>query len=655
MISGCRPQAQNLTCLTRALLATTPTSPPPSFVLEANIDVYALCRQRRFHEAFDRGLHLRSLDAARCLHSHLVSSHSNIPTTLFNRLIDLYCKCGRLPDAYRVFSEMPHKDTCSFNTLMAGYSAVGNIAEARRLFDEIPVRDHFSWSSIIACYTRHGSPFESLDLYRRMHQEMRGGFLNCSNKFTASSALAASTAILSYRHGREIHCHIVRAGFESDAVVWSALADMYSKCGSIKHARQVFDLSSDRDVVSWTAMIGRYCDAGMRKEGLKLFSRMMQMGVLPNDFTYACVLDACSELAAEGLGRQVHNHMIRVGFDPSSFAASTILHMYSKCGNIEKAKLIFERMPLPDLVSWTSLISGLAQNGHPTEALHYYELLLESGMKPDHVTFVGVLSACAHGGLIDKGLAIFHSIKEKFKLKHTSDQYSCIVDLLSRAGRFQEVEEIINEMTMKPDKFLWASLLGGCRIHKNINMAKQAAEALLEIEPENAATYVTFANIYASAGMWDEVELIRQTMDHKGVVKKPGSSWIEIRGKVHMFLVGDASHPDAKKIYALLEKLQIKMKELGYVPDMNYVLHDVDEEQKEHTLSYHSEKLAVAFGIIATPSGTIIKVFKNLRICGDCHTAFKFISRIMERMIIVRDSNRFHKFRYGICTCGDYW
>ncbi|KAG0450737.1 hypothetical protein HPP92_026536 [Vanilla planifolia] len=269
--------------------------------------------------------------------------------------------------------------------------------------------------------------------------------------------------------------------------------------------------------------------------------------------------------------------------------------------------------------------------------------------------FVGVLSACAHGGLIDKGLAIFHSIKEKFKLKHTSDQYSCIVDLLSRAGRFQEVEEIINEMTMKPDKFLWASLLGGCRIHKNIKMAKQAAEALLEIEPENAATYVTLANIYASAGMWDEVELIRQTMDHKGVVKKPGSSWIEIRGKVHMFLVGDASHPDAKKIYALLEKLQIKMKEEGYVPDMNYVLHDVDEEQKEHTLSYHSEKLAVAFGIITTPSGTIIKVFKNLRICGDCHTAFKFISRIMERMIIVRDSNRFHKFRDGICTCGDYW
>ncbi|XP_020577292.1 pentatricopeptide repeat-containing protein At4g37170-like [Phalaenopsis equestris] len=210
-------------------------------------------------------------------------------------------------------------------------------------------------------------------------------------------------------------------------------------------------------------------------------------------------------------------------------------------------------------------------------------------------------------------------------------------------------------MPMKPDKFLWASLLAGCRMHRNLKLAKRAAESLFEIEPENAATYVALANIYASAGKWDEVEKIRRKMDERGVVKKPGSSWIEVKRKVHVFLVGDDCHPQAKQISAFLEKLQVKMKEEGYVPDTNFVLHDVEDEQKEHNLSYHSEKLAVAFGIIATPPGTSIRVFKNLRICGDCHTAFNFISKITEREIIVRDSNRFHKFKSGDCSCADYW
>ncbi|KAI0522588.1 hypothetical protein KFK09_004968 [Dendrobium nobile] len=635
--------------------------PSPSFFPEAETascsteSIDALCRHGFFHEAFDQCLRLRSLKAARRLHSHLRSPLVNPPTTLFNRLIDVYCKCGSLVDARKMFDKMPRRDTCSFNTLMAGYSNAGDLAEARRLFDEIPVRDHFSWSSIISCYTRHNFPTQSLELYRRMLREMAAENSKYSNRFTASSALAASTAVLSLRHGREIHCHIVRAGLESDAVVWSALSDMYAKCGSIKNARQVFDLSYDQDVVSWTAMIGRHFDAGRRMEGLELFRHMLSSCVRPNDFTFAGVLDACSELAVEGLGREVHGHMIRVGSDPSCFAASAVLHMYSKCGNIEKANIFFERMPNPDLVAWTSLISGFAQNGQPRKALHYYELLLESRIRPDHITFVGVLSACVHAGLVDKGIEIFNSIKEKFELRHTTDHYSCVIDLLSRAGRFQKAEEIINEMPMKPDKFLWASLLAGCRIHRNLKLAKRAAESLFELEPENAATYVTLANIYASAGMWDEVEKIRRKMDERGVVKKPGSSWIEVKRKVHVFLVGDDSHPQAKQIYAFLEKLQSKMKEEGYVPDTNFVLHDVEEEQKENNLSYHSEKLAVAFGIIATPPGTSIRVFKNLRICGDCHTAFKFISNITGREIIVRDSNRFHKFKNGDCSCGDYW
>ncbi|KAF9608515.1 hypothetical protein IFM89_009881 [Coptis chinensis] len=478
--------------------------------------------------------------------------------------------------------------------------------------------------------------------------------LEC-NKFTVSSALAASAALPCLRFGKEIHGYIVRSGLDSDTVVWSALSDMYGKCGSIDEARYIFDRMLDRDVVTWTAMIGRYFEEGRRKEGFELFSELLRSGIRPNDFTFAAVLNACSSQASEDVGKQIHGYMMRTGSDPFSFAASALVHMYSKCGNVEIAKRVFKGLPQPDLVSWTSLIAGYAQNGQPEKALHYFELLLESGTRPDHVTFVGVLSACTHAGLVDKGLEYFHSITEKHGLKYTANHYACVIDLLSRSGCFQEAEDIIDSMPMKPDRFLWASLLGGCRIFGNIKLAKRAAAALFEIEPENAATYVTLANVYASAGMWHEVATIRKAMDDRGVVKKPGSSWMKVKRQIHVFLVGDESHPRSKEIYDFLEELSKRMKEEGFVPKTDYVLHDVEEEQKEQNLSYHSEKLAIAFGIIATPTGTPIKVFKNLRTCGDCHTAIKFISKIVAREITVRDSNRFHCFKDGICSCGDFW
>ncbi|TXG59509.1 hypothetical protein EZV62_014082 [Acer yangbiense] len=268
--------------------------------------------------------------------------------------------------------------------------------------------------------------------------------------------------------------------------------------------------------------------------------------------------------------------------------------MYSKCGNVENAKRVFGGIPRPDIVSWTALITGYAQNCLPDKALEYFDLLLKSGTQPDHIVFVGVLSACTHAGLVDKGLEYFHSVKEKHGLTHTADHYACIVDLLARSGRFEEAEGIISKMPMKPDKFLWASLLGGCRIHGNLELAKQAAEALFGIEPENPATYITMANIYATASRWSDVAKIRKKMDDRGVVKKPGLSWIEIKREVHFFLVGDTSHPQSKEMHELLVEISKKMKEEGYVPDTNFVLHDVEEEQKEQNLSYHSEKLAVA-------------------------------------------------------------
>ncbi|XP_042376843.1 pentatricopeptide repeat-containing protein At4g37170-like [Zingiber officinale] len=645
----------------------SPSRPPPSFSLSPAQDpITLLCDRGLFSEAIDllscqrrlppsapRRLDISS--SARRIASAAISSGVSLPLVLANRLLDLLAKSGALPDARLLFDSLPQRDVCSWNTLLAGYSFAGDLDEAKRLFDRMPDRDHFSWSTILSAHSRRGLPGEALHFYRSMLRASNGKGAIFSNRFTASSALAAATAVPCLRHGKEIHCHIVRMGFDSDAIVWSALSDMYAKCGCINDARHVFDRIADKDVVSWTTMIGRYFDSGQRMEGFYLFSQMLRLGVQPNEFTFAGVLDACSHLAMEGLGRQVHGYMTRIGYDPLSFSVSALVHMYSKCGNIEKASVVFKGMSRPDLVSWTSIICGCAQNGHSEEATRFFDLLLKSGTKPDQIVFIGVLSACAHAGFIDKGLRIFHSIKDEHSLEHTSDHYACVVDLLSRAGRFEEAEEIIEKMPMKPDKFLWASLLGGCRLHKNLRLGKRAAEALFDLEPENAASYVTLANIYAAAGMWDEVEKVRKTMDQLGVIKKPGSSWIEVKRKFHVFLVGDKSHPMTEDIYMQLDKFNKRMKEEGYVPDTDYVLHDVEDEQKEENLAYHSEKLSVVFGIIATPQDTPIKVFKNLRICGDCHTAIKFISRISRRIIIVRDSSRFHHFKEGMCSCRDYW
>ncbi|XP_051182263.1 pentatricopeptide repeat-containing protein At4g37170 [Lolium perenne] len=621
---------------------------------------FSITTASQLHDAIDRLLPLLRADAAHLPAARsLASAAAALPpsTLLSNRLLHLLSSHpASLPDALSLLSSIPNPDPCSYNTLIAALSrSPRHLASARALFDRMPHRDHFSWSAIVSAYSRHGQPLDALALYRRMQQEP--GNAAADNEFTASSALAAATAARCARAGRELHCHVARRGIGAgDAVMWSALADMYAKCGRVDDARRVFDGMPVRDVVSWTAMVERYFDARRGGEGFRLFLDMLRTGgVRPNGFTYAGVLRACAELAVESLGRQVHGRMSKSSIGNSCFAESALLHMYSKCGDMESVVRVFEGLTEADMVSWTAMISGYAQNGQPEEALRYFDKFLRSGIRPDHVMFVGVLSACAHAGLVDKGLEVFHLIKDEYCIAHTADHYACVIDLLSRSGQFDRAEEMINKMTIKPNKFLWASLLGGCRIHKNVHLARRAAEALFEIEPENPATYVTVANIYASVGLFDEVEGVRKIMKSKGITKMPASSWIEVGRRVHVFLVGDKSHPRAEEIYALLKKLYAKMREEGYVADTGFVLHDVEDEQKEHDIGYHSERLAVAFGLIASPEGAAVKVFKNLRICGDCHSAIKLISQIAQREIIVRDSNRFHHFKNGSCSCKDYW
>ncbi|XP_057869692.1 pentatricopeptide repeat-containing protein At3g26782, mitochondrial-like [Cryptomeria japonica] len=329
--------------------------------------------------------------------------------------------------------------------------------------------------------------------------------------------------------------------------------------------------------------------------------------------------------------------------------------MYAKCGSIQKARELFDKMNHPRKVSWNAMIAGYAMHGYGKDALKLFELMELSGSNPNHVSFVSVLFACSHAGFINDGCKYFNLMSCSYCIMPTIDHYVCMIDLLGRAGYLEEALNFIIKMPIKLDAVAWKCLLGACRTHKNIGLGEFVATLLFESDAENDAPYVLLSNIYAELGSWGSFQKVRNLMKDRGIKKNPGCSWIEVHKMVHVFCVGDRSHPQTEEIYAKLEKLSWEMKAAGYNTDTGYALNDVEEEEKELLLCHHSEKLAIAFGLLNTFPGTTIRIVKNLRVCNDCHTATKFISKVAGREIIVRDANRFHHFKLGQCSCGDYW
>jgi pentatricopeptide repeat protein len=312
-------------------------------------------------------------------------------------------------------------------------------------------------------------------------------------------------------------------------------------------------------------------------------------------------------------------------------------------------------MPERDVVSWNTMIAGYGMHGQGEDALGLFSKMQQTCINPDSITFVCVLSACSHTGLLEEGWEYFYCMSRDYCITPKMQHYACMIDLLGRAGCLKDAQDFIEKMPYKPSASVWGSLLGACRVHNNIQVGEYVAERLFDLDPEKAGYYVLLSNIYAAAGRWDDVSKVRTMMKDRGIKKMPGCSLVEVKNKVHAFNVGDKSHPQSEKIYAMLNSLAKQMEEAGYIPDTNFVLHDVEEEVKEHMLYSHSEKLAIAFGLINTSPGTTIRITKNLRVCGDCHNATKFISKIVRREIIVRDANRFHHFKDGSCSCRDYW
>ncbi|XP_062095760.1 pentatricopeptide repeat-containing protein At5g04780, mitochondrial-like [Humulus lupulus] len=555
----------------------------------------------------------------RQLHSSLIKMDTKSDVFVDVGLIDMYSKCKMMKDARMVHSLMPKKNLIAWNAIITGHSQNGEDIEALWIFSEV--------------------------------YKQQIGF----NRTTLSTVLKSTATLQAIKVCQQIHAISVKTGYQSDIYVINSFLDTYAKCSQVKDAARIFEECTVGDLVAFTSMIAAYAQYGQGEEALKLYSEMQDKGIRPDPFVCSSLLNACANLSAYEQGKQIHVHILKFGFMSDVFAGNSLVNMYAKCGSIDDAGRSFSEIAARGIVSWSAMIGGLAQHGHGEEALKMFDEMLKDGVQPNHITLVSVLCACNHAGLVTEARNYFESMKELFGIEPMQEHYACMIDLLGRAGKLDEAMELVNTMPFQPNGSVWGSLLGAARIHKHVELGRRAAEMLLILEPEKSGTLVLLANIYASAGLWENVADVRRLMKYNKVKKEPGISWIEVQDKVHTFIVRDISHSRSKEIYAKLDELRDLMIKAGYVPMVEMDLHDVDRNEKEQLLLHHSEKLAVAFGLIATPPGAPIRVKKNLRVCVDCHTALKFICKIVSREIIVRDTNRFHHFKDGSCSCGDYW
>uniref|UniRef100_A0A9I9DX71 DYW domain-containing protein n=1 Tax=Cucumis melo TaxID=3656 RepID=A0A9I9DX71_CUCME len=531
---------------------------------------------------------------------------------------------------------------CAFNS---------SFSYAKLIFELVDASEVTHWNTCLRSFAEGDSPADAISLFYRLRE-----FDICPDNYTCSFVLKACSRLLDIRNGKIVHGYVEKLGLQSNMFLQNMIVHLYASCGEIGVARKVFDKMPQRDVItSWTSMIGGYAQCGKSKEAIDLFLEMEDAGLLPNEVTVVAVLVACADMGNLVLGRRIHDFSNRSGYEKNIRVCNTLIDMYVKCGCLEDACRIFDNMEERTIVSWSAMIAGLAAHGQAGDALALFNKMINTGVKPNAVTFIGILHACSHMGMVEKGRKYFASMTRDYGIVPRIEHYGCMVDLFSRAGLLQEAHEFIMNMPIAPNGVVWGALLGGCKVHKNIKLAEEATRHLSKLDPLNDGYYVVLSNIYAEAGRWEDVARVRKLMRDRGVKKTPGWSSIMVEGVVHNFVAGDDTHPQTEEISQTWEKLLQRMKLKGYVPNTSVVLLDMEEDQKEKFLYQHSEKLAVVFGLIKTTPGTVIRIMKNLRVCEDCHAALKIISVVSTREIVVRDRNRFHCFKNGYCSCGDYW
>ncbi|CAJ1953205.1 unnamed protein product [Sphenostylis stenocarpa] len=584
------------------------------------------------------------------VHGHAIKTGTSQDPFVAFELLRLYCTLNSIDHATRLFHCTQNPNVYLYTSLIDGFVSFGSYANAINLFGQM-VRGHVS-----------------------------------ADSYAVTAVLKACVLQRALRSGREVHGLVLKCGLCLDRSIALKLVELYGKCGVLEDAWKVFEEMPERDVVACTVMMGSCFDCGMVEEavgvfsemrnrdtvcwtlmidglvrngefnrGLEMFREMQVKGVRPNEVTFVCVLSACSQLGALELGRWIHAYIGKCDVEVNWFVAGALINMYSRCGDIDEAQVLFDGVKVKDVSTYNSMIGGLAMHGKSNEAVELFREMLMQRVRPNGITFVGVLNACSHGGLVDLGCEIFQSMKTVHGIEPEVEHYGCMVDILGRVGRLEDAFDFIGRMGVQADDKMFCSLLSACKIHKNIDIGEKVAKLLSEHSGLDSGSFIMLSNFYASLGRWNNAAKVREKMEKGGMIKEPGCSSIEVNNAIHEFLSGDLRHPERKRIYKKLEELNYLTKLEGYSPAIEVALHDIDDEQKELVLAVHSERLAICYGLISTQPFTTLRVGKNLRICDDCHAMIKLIAKITRRKIVVRDRNRFHHFENGDCSCNDYW
>lgn len=546
-----------------------------------------------------------------------------------------------------------------------------SVAYAVSIFNQVSTKGIFLYNTLISSICNCSDSIHiAIVLYTRALYQPHV----IPNSFTFPSLFKVFGSHPWLRHGRALHAHVIKfLGFDYDPFVQASLVCFYSKCGKLGVSQFLFDQIRDPDLATWNTMLAAHSHSGTNDakfvngfgssgdadscmKVLDLFRTMQSSSVVrPNEVTLVALASACASLGALSQGLWVHVYLLKNKLGLNCYMVTALTDMYAKCGSLGFAYQLFDEFPLKDGLCYNAMICGFAAHGHGHRALDLFERMKQEGLTPDDVTLSVTISACSHVGLVEEGRNIFDTMEKDYNVKPKLEHYCCLVDLLGRAGLLNEAEERIKSMPMKANTVLWRSLLGAARLHGNSSLGETAVKHLIELEPANSGNYVLLSNLYSRIGKWDEANRVRRLMKCKGVDKEPGNSSIEIDGVMHEFIMGDRRHPKSLEIYLKLEEVDSKLQEHGYTPSTKEVLFDIEEEEKEDALSYHSERLAIAFGLVALDPTVPLRVMKNLRVCNDCHVSTKLISKIYSREIIVRDRNRFHHFRDGTCSCSDFW
>ncbi|KAK7385421.1 hypothetical protein VNO78_31139 [Psophocarpus tetragonolobus] len=572
---------------------------------------------------------LQSLKIGDQFHSYIIKYHVDFDTSVGNALCSLYSKSRRLECALKAFRRVREKNV-------------------------------ISWTSAVSACGDNGASVKGLRLFVEMISEDIK-----PNEFTLTTILSQCCEILSLEFGTQVHSLCIKFGYESNLRVRNSLLYLYLKRGCIGEAQRLFNGMDDVSLITWNAMIAGHaqmmeltkdnlsaCQSG--SEALKLFSKLNRSGMKPDPFTFSSVLCVCSRMVALEQGEQIHAQAMKTGFLSDVVLGTSLINMYNKCGSIERASKAFLEMSTRTMVSWTSIITGFSQHGMSQQTLHLFEDMRQAGVRPNQITFVGVLAACSHAGMVSQALNYFEIMQKKYKIKPVMDHYACMVDMFVRLGRLEEALTFIKKMDYEPSEFIWSNFIAGCRGHGNLELGFLAAEQLLSLKPKDTETYVLLLNMYLSARRFEDVSRVRKIMEEEKVGKLEDWSWISIKDKVYSFKTNDKTHPQSSLICKSLEDLLDKAKNIGYEMLESVEISDEEEEKTSSHTIYHSEKLAIIFGLQNLPNSSPIRVVKSTLICRDSHNFLKYVSSLAGREIVVKDSKRLHKFVNGQCSCGNF-